>query len=223
MAVIIRKRIHIAGEEAIIEAYLPEGKIDKGARLQANELDNYLSENVPGIYQKIAKEHSREKNLVEFWYQLGTEIRRLIDESSLVLAADIESGDFWQAIWHFIPIELRPARGEERDYADLQQKRKDILSLCYEISAFSWDAVSWLRRWDDWHQICFRPGIIRDKRILIHLGQEVSKLPKYPSTDQFRRIVKELGDFFSTKDYKDSVYLDDEMIRSKVKSVVRSI
>ena len=129
----------------------------------------------------------------------------------------------WSAIWQYLPDSLRPANADKNlQYSDLAHKRKDHLSLCFEIAAFDWGEIKWIRRWDDWHQIAFRPALIRDRRILRGLGGAISKLVEYPSRRTFRQIVKGLGEAFPTKRLRDTMHLSENELVDILLTVIKS-
>jgi hypothetical protein len=80
--------------------------------------------------------------------------------------------------------------------------------------------VRWIRRWDDWHQLAFRPGLLRDKRIMRALGEGISRLPEYPSRQMFREIVKVLGEAFPTRRLRDSTFVEDAEIAETVEEAI---
>ena len=90
----------------------------------------------------------------------------------------------------------------------------------YEISKFEWSDVEWIRRWDDWHQIAFRPSLVRDPRLLRALGQSITSLETYPSRAQFRTIVKLLGEEFPTRKLRETSILPDQTLVEAVSRVV---
>jgi hypothetical protein len=151
-------------------------------------------------------------------------LREIVDARNLVLREDVDNGWIWQAISYYLPSEMLPERSNpQRSYAEKQHKRQDHLSLCYELSRFSWEEVRWLKRWSFVHEITARPALLRDKRIFITLGREVSSLKEYPSNDQFREIMKLLAQQFPTRTYRESLLIDDPEIRSRVRNAVLSI
>ncbi len=217
MAIVIRKKVLIDGAEIELRTYQPPGRLSKTERERADRLDEALKTKIPALAEKEVKSDPKVKGVVRKWYLLGQNLRVLVDDSGLVSSIDLSGGLIWQAIWHYLPDSLRPAKsGEADDYSDKQHKRKDHLSLCYEISAFDWNEVNWIQRWDDWHQLAFRPGLLRDRRIVRKLGKGISALTTYPTRERFRNIVKKLGDSFPTRQHRDSSLLSDDVIEKAV-------
>ncbi len=213
MAILIRKKVPIEGNEVELKTYQPSGRLLREEREKADRLDAILKEKVPALEQEVL----RSKSVVQRWYVLGQKLRTIVDDSKLVSVGDISSGLIWQAIWHYLPDSLRPAKSVGTEgYLDKQHKRKDHLSLCYEISAFEWDEVRWIQRWDDWHQLAFRPGLLRARRILRAVDNGISKLPNYPTREEFREIAKRLGESFPTRRHRDSSFLPDDAINKTV-------
>jgi hypothetical protein len=152
---------------------------------------------------------------------LGCKLREKVDDRDLVVSADVDGGLIWVAVWQYLPDSMRPAGSTDaKPYSEKRHKRKDHLSLCYEISGFEWPEVRWIRRWDDWHQLAFRPGLLRDKRIMRALGEGISRLPEYPSRQKFREIVKVLGEAFPTRRLRDSTFVDDAEIAETVEEAI---
>jgi len=213
MAVIVRQSATVAGRNVFIDCFLPQGGHSAEEREQARQLDVLLSKAIPALEGRVSAELAGSQSLVRKWYLLGASLREIISRSGLVRAADVDSGDFWKAVWWYLPRYLRPEGrgGESPTYGDVH-KRKDHLSLCYEVSAHPWQAVSWLQRWDDWHQISFRPTISRDPRILAQLGASIGVATRYPTRSEFRAMVKALGDRFPTQHLVNTEVLSDRQV-----------
>jgi len=218
--VIVRKTMLFGGQERELKTYQPAGPLSREDRLRAERLDEILSARVP-VLAEAALYGAKDEGLVRRWYLLGSKLREVVDDTDLVLRSDVENGLVWQAIWQYLPRALRPKGSQdEGEYGAMQHKRKDHLSLCYEISRFPWAEVEWIERWDDWHQISFRPGVLRDRRVLHSLGVSISRLPHYPSRQSFRAIAKKLGGAFPTRDFRDSTVLAYPEIVAKVSEIV---
>lgn len=217
MAVVIRRKVPIDDVETELRIYQPSGRLSKKERERADHLDEALKVRIPALAQQLVKLDIKVQGVVRRWYVLGQKLRTLVDDPSLVSSGDVSSGLIWQAIWYYLPDSLRPASSSDtEDYSDKQHKRKDHLSLCYEISAFPWDEVRWIQRWDDWHQLAFRPGLLRDGRIIQALGKAISGLRNYPTRESFRNVIKKLGESFPTRQHRDSALLSDDVIEKAV-------
>jgi hypothetical protein len=221
VAVVVRQYVAMEDRQVEIRVYLPAGGLTKEDRIRADRLDAELACRIPRLVPRLEEVARPNGDIVYRWYMLGRLLRETINDRSLVLQADVESGVIFRAVWDHLPPELRPSPSHlERPFADRQHKRKDHLSLCYEISAFKWDDVSWIRRWDDWNQVSFRPSLLRDCRLLGELGKQLRMLPAYPSRVEFRTVVKYLGMAFPTRVMRDSTLLSDERIRSAVSDAI---
>lgn len=221
MAVIVRKKVEIGGADVELKTYQPSGGITREERLRADRLDEVLRERVPETAAEVLEAAPDESNLVWRWYTLGRRLREIVDDRNLVTSADVDSGLVWVAVWQYLPASVRPVGSTDaKSYSERRHKRKDHLSLCYEISGFEWSEVRWIRRWDDWHQLAFRPGLLRDKRIMRTLGEDISRLTEYPSRKEFREIVKVLGEAFPTRRLRDSTFLGGEEIKRTVDEAV---
>lgn len=225
MAVIVRQPVVVAGREICVKSYLPSRGLSPDERKRADRLDGHLAQEIPLLEQRIATQITGEESIVHKWYMLGRVLRDVITDSDLVMTADIDSGAFWKAVWWYLPRGLRPSGpGGELATYDVSHKRKDHLSLCYEISAHPWEAVRWIERWDDWHQIAFRPTISRDPRILAQLGASIRRASRYPTRLEFRAIVKTLGDRFPTRRLVNTEVLSDvDVARATRDAVWRAI
>jgi len=224
MAVVIRKRMLVGGVEADLKTYQPAGRLDKRDRERADALDRVLAARIPELADGISKLVGAKDGLVRRWYVLGQKVREIVDDQALVSTADVSNGLVWQAIWSYLPDSLRPAGSSDEDsYSDKQHKRKDHLSLCYEIAGFKWNEVRWIQRWDDWHQLAFRPGLLRDTRVLAALGDAIDQLRAYPTREVFREIVKRLGDDFPTRRLRDSSLLTPDKILVTVNEAIREV
>ncbi len=223
MAVIISKIVMMDKKEVKIRSFEPSGSLSKEDREGAEHLDQVLKEQVPVIANKVLKETKGIAGTVKRWFLLGKKLRPIVHDTKLVLRTDLDSGMIWDAIWQYLPQEIRPKRiDEKKPYSEMRRRRKDILTLCYEISEFEWSEVEWIKRWDDWNQIAFRPGMIRDKRIFESLRKAITELDDYPKTKEFREILKSLRDAFPTRKLRDSSQFSDDRIKQIVKEAVES-
>ena len=224
MAVIVRKKVQIGESDLEMKTYLPPGGLSKEERLRADRLDETLSKKMPIIAKEISDIAPEENNLVFRRYTFGRHLRKIIDDPELVSRTDVENKMVFLAIWDHLPDFLRPigtAGGKPSPKDPL--RRKDHLMLCYEISAFDWSEVEWIKRWDDWYRLAFRPGIVRDKRIIINLGKAVRELGFYPSAKAFREIAKRLTKEFPTRRMRDSSFFSDEKIAQIVRKTLQQV
>lgn len=222
MAVIVRKKLLMGGSEVEMRTYQPPGRLSQSDRIRADKLDSLLQLRIPAIAKEVENGTKNNRDILLRWYTLGKKLREIVDDRAFVSSADLSTGIIWEAIWHHLPNSLKP-KGESntgRPYSEKRHKRKDHLSLCYEISAFDWGDVDWVKGWDDWQQLTFRPGILRDRRIFRTLRETVLDLPRYPSRKEFREIVKILGKAFPTLKHKDSRFLSDVDITRIVRDAV---
>jgi len=224
MAVIVQKTITFGDQEIVSKIIEPSGVISKEDRLRAERLDELLQSRIPEIAREVLEEVPDDSDRVRRWHTLGRKLRVIVDDRSLVLQSDIDNMLVWQAIWQYLPSSMIPHRTNiKKPYSDKQHKRQDHLSLCYELSNYTWDEVSWIRRWADVHEITARPSLLRDKRIFFALGKCISNLPKYPSLDEFRKIMKDLAKAFPTKRFRDSSVLSDDEIVSRVSKAIDGV
>ncbi len=214
----------VGGVEVDLKTYQPAGRLEKKERERADELDKTLAIEIPKIADAVTRLVREEDGIVRKWYLLGEKLRAIVEDPTLVSSADVSAGLVWQAIWHYLPESLRPSGSSEGGpYSDKQHKRKDHLSLCYEIAAFKWSEVQWIQRWDDWHQLAFRPGLLRDPRVLSALGAIMGRLRVYPTREMFRDIAKLLGDAFPTRRLRDSSLLSPDKVSQTVSEAVRQL
>jgi len=222
MAVIVRKKVKVEDSELEMKTYLPSGSLSKEERIRANRLDEELCKYMPVIAKKISGVNKKHSDLVFRRYMLGRYLRKIIDDPELVSRADVENKLIFMAIWDHLPDSLKPfgpAGGKPPSEDHL--RRKDHLVLCYEISAFDWSEVKWIKRWDDWFHLAFRPGLVRDKRIINVLGNVIEELETYPSAKNFREIAKLLCKAFPTKHLKDSSLLNKEKIIQIIRETLK--
>jgi hypothetical protein len=213
MAVIVRQKARIEDSDVEMRSYLPPGGLSKEERIRADRLDEELSKRMPIIAKKVLSIEPKEDNLVFRRHTLGRYLREIIDDQELVSRVDVENKLIFMAIWDHLPDSLRPvgpAGGKPSAKDPL--RRKDHLMLCYDISGFEWLEVKWIKRWDDWYRLAFRPGLVRDKRIIKALGEAIEELGTYPSAKDFREIAKYLGRAFPTRALRDSSVFEDDKI-----------
>ncbi len=221
MAVILRKTVINGPSTFEVETYEPPGRLSKDERVRADRLDEFLRNEMPKIREHVLAAAPEHGELVRRWYLLGKKLREIVSNRELVSGADVDSGIIWSAIWYFLPDSLKPAGStESTDYSQKRHKRKDHLSLCFEIARFEWCEVAWLKRWDDWNQIAFRPGLLRDPRILNALGNHMLSLDEYPSRGAFRNIAKMLGEKFPTRRFRDSSFFTKDDIQKAVTEAI---
>lgn len=224
MAVIVRKKIQFGDQEIVSKVIEPSGVISKEDRLRAERLDDLLRSRIPQIADEVLNEVPDDSDKVKRWHTLGTKLREIVDDRNLVLQSDIDNMLVWQAIWQFLPPFMIPSRTNiDKPYSDKQHKRQDHLSLCYELSSYPWDEVSWIKRWAYVHEITARPSLLRDKRIFGTLGRYIDELSIYPTVEEFREIMKNLTKAFPTKQFRDSSVLADDEIDSRVSRAVDNV
>ena len=224
MAVIIRKKDTIDNSEVEMESYEPSGMLSKNERLRADRLDEILRERIPEIARYVLEESPSSGQLVQRWYLLGRELRKILKDRDIVASSDIENGVIWPAIWQYLPDSLKPQGLIDADsYTEYKRRRKDHLLLGYEISEYDWEDVNWIRRLEDWYQIASRPGLVRDKRILRVLGRRIKDMATNVSSDQIREIAKDLVKAFPTRKFRDSSQLSNEHIETVVSEIVDRI
>ncbi len=224
MPVIVRKLVPFGDEEILARVIEPSGVISKEDRIRAESLDELLQVRVPEIADEVLDEVPDDPNGVRRWHCLGKKLRVIVDDRRLVLQSDIDNMVVWQAIWQYLPQSMIPKRTNiEKPYSDKQHKRQDHLSLCYEISSYEWDEVSWIQSWAFVHEMTARPSILRDMRIFSALGECIGGLSKNPSLTEFREIMKQLVQAFPTKKYRDSTFLSDDEITYRVSAAIESV
>ncbi len=224
MAVIIHKIVKFRESEQEVKTYQPSRAISKEERIQANRLDEVLEKKIPEFANLILSDPLCENNLVRRWFTLGTKFREIVDDRNLVLQEDIENGLIWQAISYYLPKTMLPERSNlNKSFVDKQHKRQDHFSLCYELGNFSWEEIKWIKNWSFVHEITARPALLRDKRIFIALGENVASLNKYPTTSEFREVMKLLTQQFPTKSYRESLIISDDEVKKRVKNAVGQI
>lgn len=221
MAVIIRKTIEFGNQEIESKVIEPTGVLSKEDRLRAEKLDALLNVRIPEIAEEVIEEVKNDANTVKRWHTLGKKLREIVNDRELVLQSDIDNLLIWQAIWQYLPQTMLPERtNTDTPYPDKQHKRQDHLSLCYELSNFTWEEVRWIKKWSFVHEITARPSLLRDKRIFRLLGNYVSTLPNYPSVEDFREIMKNLVKRFPTKKFRDTTVFTDDDIYDHVSKAV---
>lgn len=221
MAVILRKKIAFGDRELDTRVIEPSGILSKEDRERAEELDEFLQSRIPDIAKEVDDQVPDDTDVVRRRHLLGTKLREIAQNRELVLQSDVDNMLIWQAIWQYLPESMIPERTNvDKPYSDKQHKRQDHLSLCYELGKYPWEEISWIQRWADVHEITARPSLLRDKRIFISLGKNISALAEYPTLTKFREIMKNLAKEFPTKQYRDTSLLPDEEISARVSAAV---
>ena len=217
MAVLIRKKILFGDQEIETKVLEPSGVVSKADRLHAEKLDSFLMSRIPIIADEVLHEVQNDSNKIHRWHVLGLKLKEIVDDRDIVLQIDLDNMLIWQAIWQYLPESMIPSRTNvEKPYYEKQHKRQDHLSLCYELAAFKWNEIKWIKKWAFVHEITARPSLLRDKRIFLALGNFIESLDVYPTVDEFREIIKNLTDSFPTKKYRDTLIYTDEEIDSKI-------
>ena len=210
--------------EVILRTYQPAGALTKDERERADRLDLLLQSRIPEISMEAERRSKKSKHPARRWFILGQLLREIVDNHQMVSTSDVTSGYIWDAVWQYIPDDLKPARSSDATpYSEKRRRRKDHLTLCYEIAQFKWADVRWMKRWNDWYEIASRPGLTRDIRVLKCLGRAISGLKEYPSGAEIREIAKTLAASFPTKQLRDSSSLSDEYIEETVHSCIQQV
>jgi len=212
MAVLLREKVDIRGVETEIKVFRPSGALSREHREQAEALDEFLSDEMPLIADRIMQ-MSKIKPLKK-WYQFGKELRKIVDDNELVLRTDVQNGLIWEAIKQHLPESFGiKGAGVARHANDDYDGSRGHLPECYAISKHAWKDVQWLKRWVDWSDIYHRESMWQDKRILRSMHKEIKRMEQYPSKDVLRDILKRLS---AQTTGKDITVLDDSVIAEKV-------
>lgn len=229
MAVLVREKINLRGEETIIKVFYPSGNLSKSDRERAERLDEYLQENMPKIATEILQK-SEGKSTFYKWYQFGKELKKITKNKNLVSPIDIKNGYIWQAVRQNLPESFPIKDAGKIDVRKTSNKtinlhwNQDHFAHCYILSDYKWKDIKWLRRWDDWCQIYHRGGIIKDDRIFQSLKSEITQLKKYPTRTEFRQIVANMAKKFPQRAGQKvhSSVFDDAEIQKRVREAVES-
>jgi len=227
MAVIVRKRkpTIIRGRKVMVVQYLPQGILSKEDRLRAEKLDDFLKQRMPAILREMRELGILDGPLVKKWHSLGVRLRAFADDGSLVDPKDRDTGLLWDAVRGHCGEELLagstdPSGRDEEEVPRREGHKYDHLHYCYEAGKFDWREFSWIQRWSDWISILESPGLIRDLRVFRALGDEVRRMPSYPSRRRFRSVLRALRQHFRTKRYRDSSVLSLDTIQCIVREAV---
>jgi len=221
MAVLIRKLIQFGDQDLETKVLEPSGVVSKEERVHAEKLDSFLENRIPQIASEVLEEDENKSNIIRKWYTLGRKLKIIVDDRGLVMQSDVDNMLIWQAIWQYLPSSMMPDRTNvQKPYYEKQHKRQDHLSLCYELAAFDWDDINWIKSWGFVHEITARPSLLRDKRIFEALGLFVQSLDKYPRVEDFREIMKKLTVAFPTKQFRNTLLLSNEEIHQKVEEAL---
>jgi len=229
MAVLVREKINLRGEETIIKVFYPSGNLSKSDRERAERLDEYLQENIPKIATKILKK-PEDKLTFYKWYQFGKELRKITKNEDLVSPIDVKNGYIWQAVRQHLPESFPLKDTGKIDTKKTSDKTAELhgnrghLALCYVLAGYQWKDIKWLRQWGNWHKIYHRAGIIKDDRIFQSLKSEITQLKKYPTGAKFTQIIVNMAKQFPQRAGQKvhSSVFDDAEIQKRVREAVKS-
>lgn len=217
MTVLLRKKVNIRGNDEVIKVFHPPGALSRKDQEQAEKLDAFLADKVAMLAERVMRLPDKTTPMRK-WYQLGKELRKLVDGNELVLRTDVQNCLIWEAIKQYLPeaIGLKGA-GKAYDTKAPQHGDRGHLPICYAAASYAWKEIKWLRRWDDWCAIYYRESMWKDKRIIESLRDEITAMKEYPKQDDFREIIKNLASQTTGKHIE---VLHDSVIVDKVHSAV---
>ncbi|WP_424948238.1 hypothetical protein [Candidatus Spongiihabitans sp.] len=217
MTVLLRKKVNIRGNNEEIKVFRPSGVLSREDQGRAEELDVFLANKVPVLAKRIMQLPDKTTPMRR-WYQLGQELRKIVDGNDLVSRSDVQNGLIWEGIKQYLPetIGLKGA-GQAHDSNSPQHGDRGHLPICYATSRYAWVEIKWLRRWDDWCNIYYRGSMWKDKRVIESLREEITKMQEYPKRKEFREIIKNLAAQTTGKHIE---VLNDSVIVDKVHSAV---
>ena len=219
MAVLLRVVVNLTGQEEEIKVYHPPGALSKENQKCADDLDKFLTKEVPVSAQRIMRLPNRTLPMWK-WYLFGQELRRIVDGNELVLDRDLKEGYIWEAIKQHLPesFGLKGAgQARMRKSGTLLSSNRGHLPVCNAVAHYDWKDVNWIRRWTDWCAIYYRESMWKDRRILESLRKEIKSMKTYPKGAEFREIIGNLAKQ-TTKRHLE--VLDDSAIVEKVHRAV---
>ena len=226
MAVIIRKKVMIDGNEIIMTPFFGEGKITKSDMEKARKLDRYLEQKMKQIFKEMKKEGLFVSNALRKWHALGKKLS-FVDDRLLVNVEDVNNGYIWLAIRQHCPLELLPKSTHKTEVgattgARREGKKYDHLHFCYQCGKYSWEDISWVGDWFNWITLTESPGLMRDSRIIPAMKNIAKILGRTITKNEFRAFAKGLRKFFSTKgEYRDTSGISDDEIREIITKSAR--
>src|SRR3990170_4714332 len=113
MAVLLRvEQAFPDGSCHTVPTLYPTGRpISRDEREQAERLDAYLTQRIPGIATELDRLGLLETNDLRKWHALGERLA-FVDDASLVSLNDRDAGTVWLAVRQHAPPSLLPT-GEE--------------------------------------------------------------------------------------------------------------
>ena len=219
MAVLLRVIANLAGQEEEIKVYHPPGELSREDQKRAEDLDKFLTEEVPVSAERIMRLPNRTRSMRK-WYLFGRELRRIVDDNELVLDRDLKEGYIWEAIKQHLPegFGLKGAgQARVKKSKALLSSNRGHLPICYAIAHYDWKDVSWIRRWDDWCIIYHRESMWKDHRVLVSLQKEIAGMSTYPKGAEFKEIIGNLAKETTKRRLE---VLDDSTILEKVHRAV---
>ncbi|MDE0152737.1 MAG: hypothetical protein OXN23_02565 [Gammaproteobacteria bacterium] len=219
MAVLLRVVVDLAGQEEEIKVYHPPGELSRENQKRAEDLDKFLTKEVPVSAERIIRLPNRTRSMWK-WHLFGQELRRIVDGNELVLDRDLKEGYIWEAIKQHLPenFGLKGAgQARVRKSGTLLSSHRGHLPVCYAVAHYDWKDVSWIRRWTDWCAIYYRESMWKDHRVLVSLQKEIESMDTYPKGAEFREIIGNLAKETTKRDLE---VLDDSTIVEKVHRAV---
>lgn len=224
MAVLLTKIIDTPAGRRTVRYYDGDGTISEVERERALLFDEYLKEEIARISEEMQREPIQGSNTLK-WYRFGQELLHILS-SSLVDPNDISTGRIWKAIRQYAtPVMLPSGSTASEDASGSRARREgrthDHFEFCYQIAQYDEPDIRWISRWSDWITITESPALLRDKRIVRILGEELRPICYQMSRNDFRRLIKELRKYFTTKSSKrDTEAVDEEGLRDIISKAI---
>lgn len=206
MAVIVREKREISGEEREVKVYRTDGMLTQEKKDQAEELDKLIESRMEELIDELENSGLIEKvggkDTLELWYRVG-EHMDFVNESNLINSGDRDY--VWRALYdHAGPL-------HQNDKIPERVKRSPKTSYfyyCFLLAKFDWETVSAGGTWTTWVEIFDSRPIRQDERIIDWLVESIED-HNGPIQEWARELNKAIRREFGDKDT--SVFEDDEL------------
>ena len=211
MAIIIREKKIIEGEEYKVEVYKirPGRLVTNEEKKKAERFDQYLKDKI----KEIEKEMKDKKLLLlkgkkgevhKLWYEVGKSLEFVMDTS-------LVSADEREYVWRAIYDHVRELHNREIPERVKRDPSTSHFSYCYKLSRFPWNFVAMVGDWTSWSEFFDRRETKNDPRIIEWLGKKAKKNNISGRQNWLRPLTKAIHRGFKKRDT--TIFSRDELYK----------
>jgi hypothetical protein len=216
MPVIIREEITIGGKKILARVFKSESQrpLTKQARLQAEELDQFIDEKMAEVENEISKmgllELKNRPGVLKLWFEVGKRLA-FVEKTTLVSTQDR------QFIWRALYDHARNLSPSLEPPTRASGPRNHFRYCCLLASKFpDYEYVEAVGDWRTWIDLFDSPTIQNDERIIDWIASKYSA-SNYSQPNWLRSLINAIRNEFPAMAVStDTTVLKNDELRSRL-------